>query len=208
MSRARSVPAFIVAKSAPWMNGTASAKATIGVGREARAAASPAWSPPAFTASRSSGKTSGATTFAGWRSVRTTERRASWPTWSAKRVAHAGSSASSASLSSSLAGALERAAGLREEDVVERRLVQLQLLDLDALGVERAHDLGEVGLARRAGAPRRPATAAHGSPKRARIAAARSLSAGSAGIDLDRRAADLRLELPRACPRRRSGRGR
>src|SRR3989440_640465 len=82
MSRARSVPAFIVAKSAPWMNGTASAKATNEfVGKPGRFVS--ALSPPELTASRSIGKSSGATTFAGWRTVRTIERRASWPTWSA-----------------------------------------------------------------------------------------------------------------------------
>ena len=76
MSRARSVPAFIVAKSAPWMNGTASAKATNEVvGKPGRCVS--ALSPPELTASSISGKTSGAMTFAGWRSVRTTERRAS-----------------------------------------------------------------------------------------------------------------------------------
>ena len=45
-----------------------------------------------------------------------------------------------------VAGALERAAGLGEEDVVERRLVQLQVLDPQALGIECTHDLGQVGI--------------------------------------------------------------
>ena len=76
MSRARSVPVFIVANSAPWMNGTASRNATIElVGKPGRFVS--AFSPPEFTASSISGKTSGATTFAGWRIVRTTERRPS-----------------------------------------------------------------------------------------------------------------------------------
>src|SRR3954452_19500722 len=74
MSRARSVPVFMVANSAPWMNGTASAKATKEfVGKPGRFVA--AFSPPEFTASSSIGKSNGATTFAGWRTVRTTERR-------------------------------------------------------------------------------------------------------------------------------------
>jgi hypothetical protein len=77
MSRARSVPAFIVAKSAPWMNGIASAKATNeSVGNPGNRVA--ALRPPEFTARSSIGKTRGATTFAGCRIVRTTERRASW----------------------------------------------------------------------------------------------------------------------------------
>ena len=76
MSRARSVPAFIVAKSAPCMNGTASANATKrSVGKPGISVAG--WRPPEFTASRPSGKITGATTFAGWRDWRTTERRAS-----------------------------------------------------------------------------------------------------------------------------------
>ncbi len=76
MSRARSVPAFTVANSAPWMNATASAKLTNEcVGNPGSCVA--ALSPPELTASSSIGKTSGPITFAGCRSVRTTERRAS-----------------------------------------------------------------------------------------------------------------------------------
>ena len=77
MSRARSVPAFIVANSAPCMNGIASAKATKrSVGKPGIDVAG--WRPPEFTASRPSGKIIGATTFAGCRAWRTTERRARW----------------------------------------------------------------------------------------------------------------------------------
>src|SRR5207253_11131312 len=75
-------PAFIVAKSAPWMNGTASAKATKELVGNPGSCVS-ALSPPELTASRSVGKSSGATTLAGWRIVRTIERRASTATWSA-----------------------------------------------------------------------------------------------------------------------------
>ena len=64
MSRARSVPAFIVANRAPWMNGTASAKATNELVGKPGSRVS-ALRPPELTASSSSGKTSGATTFAG-----------------------------------------------------------------------------------------------------------------------------------------------
>ena len=121
MSRARSVPAFIVANSAPWMNGTASANARKeSVGKPGSCSAESR--PPALTASSISGKRSGATTFAGWRSVRTTERRASWAVCAAAAIA-------TAETGSRLAApprcrALERAAGLGEEDVVERRLVE------------------------------------------------------------------------------------
>src|SRR4051812_28307536 len=138
------------------MNGTASAKATKEfVGKPGRRVS--AFRPPEFTASSSIGKRSGATTFAGWRTVRTTERRASRKTWSAKTLIQAGP-ASDASrrlcgevaageLGLFLVGTFERAAGLRQEDIVERRLMELQVRDLDCGGVERPHDVGEVGVA-------------------------------------------------------------
>ena len=76
MSRARSVPEFIVANSAPWMNGTASANAKNEcVGKPGRCVS--AFSPPEFTASSIIGKMSGPRMFAGCLTVRTTERRAS-----------------------------------------------------------------------------------------------------------------------------------
>ena len=63
-SRARSVPAFIVEKSAPWMNGTASAKArNESVGKPGRSVE--ARSPPAFTAMSATGKTRGGMMLAG-----------------------------------------------------------------------------------------------------------------------------------------------
>jgi hypothetical protein len=79
----------------------------------------------------SNGKTSDGTTIAGCLRVRTTERRASSTTFLTRR----------------LGLALERAAGLRQKHVVERRRVQLELVDVDVLGIERAHDLGELGVA-------------------------------------------------------------
>ncbi len=77
MSRARSVPEFIVANRAPWMKGTASANATNEcVGKPGRCVS--ALSPPEFTASSIIGKTSGPMMFAeSCLTVRTTERRAS-----------------------------------------------------------------------------------------------------------------------------------
>ena len=66
MSRARSVPAFIVEKSAPWMNGTASANArNESVGKPGSSVDER--SPPAFTSMSATGKTSGGMTLAGWR---------------------------------------------------------------------------------------------------------------------------------------------
>src|SRR5256885_727609 len=93
-----------------------------------------------------------------------------------------------------LGGALERAAGLGEEDIVERRLVQLQLLDLEVLAVERADDSGQVGLT--GAKPHRDAA----------LGAARVAEAGEDRLDplavvgaggnrLDRRTADARLQL-------------
>src|SRR6059058_182977 len=46
-----------------------------------------------------------------------------------------------------LVGTFERAAGLRQEDVVERGLVELEVGDLDTRGVERPDDVREIGLA-------------------------------------------------------------
>ena len=61
MSRARSVPAFIVENSAPWMKGTAIAKARNEfVGKPWRAV--DGRRPAAFTATSSVGKTSGGMT--------------------------------------------------------------------------------------------------------------------------------------------------
>ena len=63
-SRAMSVPAFIVEKSAPWMNGTASAKA-----RNESVGNPGSWvderSPPAFTSMSATGKMSGGMMLAG-----------------------------------------------------------------------------------------------------------------------------------------------
>src|SRR5436190_390170 len=136
------------------MNGTASAKATKEfVGKPGRRVS--AFRPPEFTASSSIGKRSGATTFAGWRTVRTTERRASRKTWSAKTLIEVARDASrrlcgevaARELCLFLVGTFERAAGLRQEDIVEGRLVELQVRDLDSGGVEGPHDVGEVGVA-------------------------------------------------------------
>jgi len=64
MSRARSVPAFIVEKSAPWMNGTASANARKDVvGKPGRRVDT--WSPAEFTAISATGKMRGGMTLAG-----------------------------------------------------------------------------------------------------------------------------------------------
>ena len=121
--------AFIVAKSAPWMNGIASAKAmkeSVGIGQlvaESR--------PPELTARSRSGKTSGKATFAGWRSVLTTERRASRATWSPKAsfMQPAGGLSSLGGLGL-VGGALGQRPVFAGEDVVEGGLVELEVVDL------------------------------------------------------------------------------
>src|SRR5437879_9293234 len=130
MSRANSTLALMVAISAPWTNGTASANARNELVGNPGSRVS-AFSPPAFTASRSIGKTSGKTTFAGCRAVRTTARLPRAAVWT-RAVALIGRSTSSglAFLLDVLlitAGTLEVPSRLCEEDVVQRRLVDLKL---------------------------------------------------------------------------------
>ena len=140
MSRARSVPAFMVEKSAPWMNGTASAKArNESVGNPGSIV--DAFKPPALTSISATGKISGGIALAGWRAVRRTERSAIAPTWTANALICR--DVLSRRLLRLPGGALQRAPGLREEDVVERRRFQLDVVDHDAVGVHRAHDVGQ-----------------------------------------------------------------
>ena len=114
-----------------------------------------AFRPPELTASRSIGKTSGTMTLAGWRDVRTTERRASSRPGRANagHVAVHRQPAVDARLLFVVAGALERAAGLGEEHVVERWLVKLEVLDLDPLA-RRARGRRRRGGVAAGGAPR------------------------------------------------------
>ena len=132
MSRARSVPAFIVEKSAPWMNGTASAKArNESVGK-------PGSSRRRLEAARVEEQQRD-----GEDERRDRARRLA-------RGAHDRALREGADLRRQGAHrrrpprprrvgcALERAPGLREEDVVEGRRAQLDVVDDDALGVHRA----------------------------------------------------------------------
>src|SRR5829696_8126880 len=93
-----------------------------------------------------------------------------------------------------LARTFERAAGLGEEDVVERRLVELKVLHLEALGVEGAHDLRQVGLARlEADRDALDGSAGLAEPREDHGGAL--LVLGARGDDLDGGPPDFRLEV-------------
>ena len=149
-----------------------------------RAGCVSALSPPELTASSNIGKSSGGTTLRrlAQRAHDRAPARAVRPGRAKRRSRRAPSPARRLSRLLLVAGALERAAGLGEEDVVERGLVELRCSIAIPLGVERAHDLGEVRLAAVRAARRRPSARRTSSPKRSSIAAMRSRSAGSAGI--------------------------
>src|SRR3712207_2291100 len=83
------------------------------------------------------GKSRAETTTAGWRAVRSTERRASAATWVRSDEPILG-------LLCLLARTLERPPRLLQEHVVQRRLVEPQVRDLEVLRVKGAHDAGEV----------------------------------------------------------------
>ena len=224
MSSARLVPVLIIENIAPWMNATAIAKRDVGVGREAR---QPRRSLQSARVDREQDRgeeddretagTAGAASCS-------IERRASTPTCREARLRprprrrgrgvprprrRRRRPAAGSSPSGARAGALQRAAGLGEEDVVERRRVQPQVGDRAALGVERPDDLGEVAHA--LGQPHGDAVGRRRGLLAEATRAPRRARSRSLGIDRDRldaRPADRRLELARACPRRRSGRGR
>src|ERR671916_536843 len=77
---------------------------------------------------------------AGCRTVRSTERRASAATWVGSVEPMLGLRL----LGLPVARPLERAPGLLQEHVVEGRLVEPEVGDLQVLGVEGAHHVGEV----------------------------------------------------------------
>src|ERR687895_53987 len=77
---------------------------------------------------------------AGWRTVRNTERRASAATW----VGSDEPILSLRLLGLRLARALERTPRLLQEHVVQGRLVEPEVGDLEVFGVEGAHNVGEV----------------------------------------------------------------
>src|SRR5579862_9432063 len=153
-------------------------------------------------AKRINGNRIGKTSSARWRSVRRTDRRATAQNCSRRPGAVARSAATSAPgavarhvlLVRACGGALELAAGLGEEDIVERRLVQVQRGDMHAGLVEHAHELGELRLA--LGQPDADALAAVArglDEPRQDLCEALPL-AGLGGDELDGRAADVCLQ--------------
>src|SRR4051812_17002547 len=94
-----------------------------------------------------------------------------------------------------LTRSLERATGLREEDVVEGWGVDLKLLHCEGFGVERTNDLGQARLV--AVQPDRDAPRRGGRPRAEALEDRRDaiVLGGIAGNRLDRRTPDLGLEL-------------
>ena len=180
MSRAKSVPVFIVAKSAPWMNGTARMKATIEpVGNPGMCVS--ALSPAELTASSISGKTTGAMMFAGWRTVRTTERRASRYAWSAAAIMRApsqGRRPAAPALRRRRPRASARSWRGRRRRATAGAAAAARPRDASPSSARTTSARSACPVCSRTATPRMDAT---GSPKRPRIAAARSRSAGSAG---------------------------
>src|SRR5688572_13348084 len=145
MSRASSVPAPIVAKSAPWMNGTARANArNESVGNPGRSVDGSR--PAELTSINATGKTSGGIAIAGWRSVRRIERPATAPIWTAARLTACEPPAgmrTGSRLRPRLGRPFERPAGLGEEHVVQARSPELDVVELDPFRIEPADDIGE-----------------------------------------------------------------
>src|SRR5918998_1287505 len=90
------------------------------------------------------GKSRAETMTAGWRTVRSTERCASAATW-----VRSDEPILSLCLLCSLTRALERPSRLLQKHVVQARLVEPQVGDLEVFGVEGAHHVGDgAGLGR------------------------------------------------------------
>ena len=149
MSVARSVPELSRAKIAPWMNGTASAKLEVGVGREAGDVRGRV--EPRRVHREQEQREDHRRDDRG----RLADRAQEGPSCdlgdlSRRAGPHAGTaSCSPVATSAALARALELAPGLGEEDVVEGGRVQLQVGQVDALGVELADDRLEAVMAGR-----------------------------------------------------------
>ena len=207
MSAASAMPAVSPASSAPWMIVPGDDEAEVGRRRRGtprRPCA--ALVPLAITASSMSGSTNVGISSCARRNC--TRQRAA-----AERPRPRGPRAPRA-LTAAAVGLAAAAAPSRcepvtaSEDVVERRRLDLDGLDLDAALVERADHRRDRGLAARRCAARR----ASGAPGRGgstvaergeRLARAPgALRVGE--LDVQRRLADARLERRRACPRRRA----
>ena len=142
MSRARSVPAFMVENRAPWMNGTASAKARKEcVGKPGSCV--DALKPAALTDSSAHGEDE-------WRNGagRLSQRPHHGAPGDRADLCREGAFTSASGRKRGLvlvAGTFERAARLGEEDIVQGRLLKLQVRDDQTLGVERTDDVCQPG---------------------------------------------------------------
>ena len=131
-------------------------------------------SPPTLIPIRISGKRIGGMTIAGWRSVCRIERRAiSKDCWTI--TARTTSSGTTSFL-------VQLAPGLGQEDVVERRLVQLQVGHAQVGGVQRAHDRDQVLAALQPHGGRARAAPGRREPKRLSTSATASRSSRSTGV--------------------------
>ena len=199
MSRARSVPAFIVEKRAPWMNGHGEREGEERVGREPRQLRRRLEAARVEEQERDGederrDRARGLARGAHDRALReSTDLRRQGAHRAGCPVLPGG-------------GALERAPGLREEDVVERRGPQLDVVDDDAVRVHGADHVGHADAVAQAHGevavvPELLAEARRAAP---RSAAGPPPGTGSRGCWAGRSPPSA----PPACPRRRSCRGR
>ena len=199
MSRARSVPAFIVANSAPWMNGTATAKArNESVGKPVERGRRP-----------EAGRVDGDEHRRKEQRREDVGRLAQRADDAAPREARDLRAVHEAMLSGCSAPAPSSVRPVfGEEHVVEARRVELQMLDVNVGCVESPNDVGQAVLV---------AGQAHGRATSATPASARRTARGpapAAAAARDRRGspppsgARSRPSARRACPRRRCARGR
>src|SRR5437763_8587117 len=161
---------------------------------------------------RSNGKISGKISRPRWRRVRTAERLATASVcsirlaepvevWTGRPSIARSTATASPGLSLHLrllGGTFELASRLCQEHVVQRRLVELERLDLELRLVEHAHDVRQLRLAARQLHRHGPVTVAAWIAEPRQDLGEPVARVGVARGDLDARAADLRLEL-RGC---------
>ena len=194
MSRPSSIAELSAVKSAPCTNGIANMKSTYeSAGKPGSADARS--SPLASTKKKKSGKTSANASCPGWRIDRMNARRPR-TTICSRVVTRRRARPALRPPARLVCLAFEAVPGLREEDVVERRRVELEVVDRHAFGIERAHDVGEVvSVVEPRGDAARLAFDRHTEPVECVQDPLPVPRLG--GDDLDGRPADLRLERAR-----------